>query len=90
MPTIIANQAPLAAITKGLVNKNQNFLAASTIHNTYGLTLKLNHLKEKSASYVLYKDFISQRIKSKLVTKGLELALVQTIGNYHQDFIDNW
>ena len=72
--------------------RSQNFLTASpiTIHNTDGLALKFNHLKEKSARYVSHKDFISQCIKSKLVPKGLQLTLESAIGNYDQDFIDNW
>ena len=92
MLTIIVNQAPTATVIEELVNINHNFLTASpiTIHNTDGLALELNRLKEKSARYLSHKDFISQYIKSKLVPKGLELTLEPTIGNYDQDFIDNW
>ena len=81
-----------ATITEESVNRNHNFLTASSIiiHNANGLALKLNCLKEKSARYFLHKDFISQFIKSKLVPKGLELTLEPTIGNYDQDFIYNW
>ena len=91
-PTIIVSQASAATITKESVKKIHKFLTASpiNIHNADGLAPKLNRLKEKSARYVSHKDLISQSIKSKLVPNGLELTLEPTIGNYDQDFIDNW
>ena len=47
-------------------------------------------LRENSARYNSHKDFLSSCIQEKLVPKGLELTLETTIGNYHQEFIDNW
>ena len=70
--------------TDGLALKLNSLI---TIHNTDGLALKLNSLKEKSTSYVSYKNFITQCINSKLVLKRLELTFEQTIGHYDQD---NW
>ena len=49
------------------------------MHNTYGLALKLNRLKEKSTRHFSQKDFISQCIKISLVPKGLNLTLKQTL-----------
>ena len=49
------------------------------MHNTYGLALKLNRLKEKSTRYFSQKDFISQCIKINLVSKGLNLTLKQPL-----------
>ena len=47
-------------------------------------------MQEKSAQWNSYKDFLTRCIQEKLVPKGLELALELTIGNYDQEFIDNW
>ena len=90
-PTIIVNQAPTAKVTEESVNRNQNFLRASPVHNIDGLALKLNRFKEKCATYVSHKDFVSQYIKSKLVPKGLEMTLEATSENYDQYFNTiNW
>ena len=56
----------------------------------YTFKLKLNRIKEKFTRYVSHKDLISQCIKSNPVPKVLELTREPTIGNYDQDFIDNW
>ena len=45
------------------------------------LALKLNRLKEKSAGYEFYKDFLSRCIKERLIPKGLKLELEPTIGH---------
>ena len=47
-------------------------------------------MREKSVRYNLHKDFLSGCIQEKLVPKGLELSFEPTIGNYDQEFIDNW
>ena len=67
----------IATITEESVNRNQNFVTAFpiTTHNTDGLALKLNCLKEISAWYLSLKVSTLQCIKSKLVPKGLELKL---------------
>ena len=72
MAALILNQTSTASITEESVNRDQNFLNAApiTIHSTDGVALKLNHLKEKFASYVRRKDFISQCIKGKIFPKG--------------------
>ena len=91
-PTVIISQVSTATITNETVDQNQNFLTASSTlgqkHNTDGLAIKLNRLKEKSARYVSHKDLLSQCIKSKFVLKGLELTHERTIGNFDQEFID--
>ena len=85
------NQASAATITEDSINRIQNFSTASPIiHNTDESTLKAKCLKEKCASYISHKNFISQCVKNKLVPKGLDLTYEPTIGNYDQDFIDNW
>ena len=47
-------------------------------------------MREKSAQYNSLKDRVSRCIQEKLVPKGLELTLEPTVGNYDQEFIDNW
>ena len=58
------------------------------IHNTDRLAIKLNRIKEKSR-YNSYRDFLSQYIQENLVTKGLEITLEPTIGNFYPEFVDN-
>ena len=85
------NQASAVTIIEDSINRIQNFSTASlVIHNTDKSALKPKCLKEKYASYISHKNFISQCIKNKLVPKGLDLTYEPTIGNYDQDFIDNW
>ena len=54
------------------------------------LAIKLKRLREKSARYSSHK--ISYFVSSKwsLSKKGLELTLEWRIGNYDQEFINNW
>ena len=47
-------------------------------------------MREKSTRYNSHKDIPSRFIQEKLVPKGLELSLEPAIGNYDQEFIDNW
>ena len=93
-PTIMVSQASTATITNETVNTNPNLLSPfstqTQYHNTDGLAIKLNRLKEKSARYTSHKEFLSQCIDNKLVPQGLSLTLEPTIGNYDQTFIDNW
>ena len=73
-------------------NTNPKLLTARPVrtHNIDALAIKPNHLRAKSAQYNSYKDFLSRCIQEKLVPKSLELNLEPTIGNYDQEFIDNW
>ena len=54
------------------------------------LAIKLKRLREKLARYSSHK--ISYFVSSKwsLSKKGLELTLESRIGNYDQEFINNW
>ena len=72
-------------------NTNPNLTARpARTHNTDALVIKLNRLCAKLAQYKSHKDFLSRYIQEKLVTKGLELSLEPTIGNYDQEFSDSW
>ena len=73
-------------------NTNPKLLTARPVrtHNIDALAIKPNHLRAKSAQYNSYKDFLSRCIQEKLVPKSLELNLEPTIGNYDQEFINNW
>ena len=63
---------------------------AMRTHDTDGLEVTLNHLKEKSYRYNSHKDFLFRCTDKKIVLIGLELNLEATFGNYDQGFIDNW
>ena len=52
--------------------------------------MKLNGLKDKNARYQSHREFLSQRIESKLIPKGLKLDLEPTIDNHNQEFLDTW
>ena len=84
-PQILVSQASASTIANKGDNTNPNLLTARPprTHNTDALVIKLNLLREKSG-------FLSCCIQEKLVTKGLELGLEPTIGNYDQVVIDNW
>ena len=70
---------------------SSNLLTAtpSQNHNTDGLAIKLNCLKEKSARYNSHRDFLPTCIQENFVPKGLEITLEPTIENFDQDFADN-
>ena len=72
-------------------NDNSNVLTAPPQnHNTDELTIKLKCLKEKSARHNSEIDFLSKCIQQNLVLKGLEITLEPTIGNFDQDYVNNW
>ena len=50
----------------------------------------MNRLKEKSARYNWHKDFLSKCIQENLVPKRVEITLEPTIGNFDQEFVNNW
>ena len=52
--------------------------------------MKLNRLKDKSARYQSHIEFLSQRIESKLVPKGLKFELEPIIGNHDKNVLDMW
>ena len=54
------------------------------------LGLKLNRLKEKSASYESHKYFLSRCIRDCSIPKGLKLQLEPTLRNFDQEFINSW
>ena len=91
-PEILVSQASTSTITDESDNTNPNLLTARPprSNNTDALAIKLNRLREKSARYNSHKDFLSRCIQEKLVHEGLELNLEPKIGNYDQEFIDNW
>ena len=88
-PEILVSQASALTMTDEGDNTNPNLLTPRT-HNTDVFAIKLNRLREKSTQYNLHKYFLSPCIQEKLVPKALELSLEPTIGNYDQEFIDNW
>ena len=75
-------------------NRIKPFITSTTTepqsYNTDGFAIKLNRLKEKSGRYNLHRDFLSKCIQENPVLKGLEITLEPTIGNFDQEFIDNW
>ena len=58
--------------------------------NKEHLPLKLNLLEEKSARYDPRKDFVSRCIKDHLIPNSFKLESQPNIGNFDQEFIDNW
>ena len=42
------------------------------------------------ARYNSHRDFLSKCIQENLVPKGLEITVEPTIGNFDQEFVDNW
>ena len=90
-PEILVSQASTSITDEG-DNTNRNLLTTrlTRTHNTDVLAIKLNRLHKKSAWYNSHKDFLSRCIQEKLVPNGLELTLEPTIGNYDQEFINNW
>ena len=50
----------------------------------------MNRLKEKSARYISHRDFLSKCIQENLVPKRVEITLEPTIGNFDQEFVNNW
>ena len=60
-------------------NKNQEQVA-----------LKLDCLKDKVTRYECHKDFLTHCTGEKLIPKGLKLELKPTIGNFDQEFVDEW
>ena len=89
---ILVSQASTSTITDESDNTNPYLLTARPprSNNNDALAIKLNRLREKSARYNSHKDFLSRCIQEKLVREGLELSLEPKIGNYDQEFIDNW
>ena len=53
------------------------------------LAIKMNRLHDKNIRFESHRDFSSQCIREKLISKGLELMLEPTIGNHNQKFLDN-
>ena len=42
------------------------------------------------ARYNSHRDFLSKCIQENLVSKGIEITVEPTIGNFDQEFVDNW
>ena len=70
------------------INSNLLTVAPPQNHNTDGLAIKLNHLKEKSARYNSHRNFLSKCIQENLVAMGLGITLEPAIGNFDQEFVD--
>ena len=70
-PEILVSQASASTITDEGDNTNPNLLTARPprTHNTDALAIKLDGLREESARYNSYKDFLFRCIKKKLVPK---------------------
>ena len=89
---ILVEEAP----TCTLVNEDTNQMTSSlqqtpaTNKNKEQVALKCNHLKDKVTRYESYKDFLTRCIAEKLIPKGLKLELKPTIGNFDQEFVDEW
>ena len=88
--TITLNSSKFTIMQEG-DNMSSNLLTAtpSQNHNTDGLAIKLNCLKEKSARYNSHRDFLPACIQENFVPKGLEITLEPTIENFDQDPADN-
>ena len=94
-PEILVSQASASTVKVIIKDEGDNTKPNLTArpartHNTDALAIKLNRLCAKLAQYKSHKDFSSRYIQEKLVTKGLELSLEPTIGNYDQEFSDSW
>ena len=91
-PNILVEQAS----TCTLVNKDTNQITSSLQQtpainkNKEQVALKLNRLKDKVTRYESRKDFLTRCIAEKLIPKGLKLELEPTIGNFDQEFVDEW
>ena len=89
-PTILAEQS--SACT--LVTEDANHMTpslhqtAATNKNKEQIAIKLNRLKGKD--FESHKDFLTRCIAEKLIPKGLKLELEPTIGNFDQEFDDEW
>ena len=91
-PNILVEQAS----TCTLVNEDTNQMTSSlqqtpaTNKNKKQVALKLNRLKDKVTRYESHKDFSTCCFAEKLMLKGLKLELEPTIGNFDQEFVDEW
>ena len=62
----------------------------ATNKNKGQVSLKLNRLKDKVTRYESQKGFLTRCIAEKLIPKDLKLQLEPTIGNFDQEFVDEW
>ena len=91
-PNILVEQVS----TCTLFNEDTNRMTSSlqqtpaTNKNKEQVALKLNRLKDKVTRYESRKDFLTRCIAEKLIPKGLKLELEPTIGNFDQEFVDEW
>ena len=51
---------------------------------------KLNRLKDKVTRHEFQKGLLTRCIAEKLIPKDLKLQLEPTIGNFDQEFVDEW
>ena len=54
------------------------------------LSIKLKRLKCKQASFLFHKECLTRCFVEEFVPKGPEVTLESTIGNYYQEFLENW
>ena len=65
-------------------------LTPATNKNKLQIALKLNRLKDKVTMYGSHKDFLTRCIAEEQIPKGLKLELESTIGDFDQEFVDEW
>ena len=87
---ILVSEASIATLIEDNLKEDQNFLITPTFAERQKelQAMKVNHLKDENARYQSHREFLSQRIESKLIPKGLKLELEPTIGNHYQEFLD--
>ena len=92
IPTILVEQASTCTLVNEDANQITSSLQQTPAANEYKeqIALKLNRLKDKVTRYESHKDFLTRCIAEKLIPKGLKLGLEPTIGNFDQEFVDEW
>ena len=91
-PTILVEQSSACTLVTEDANQMTPSLhqTAATNKNKEQIAIKLNCLKGKVTRYESHKDFLTCCIAEKLIPKGLKLELEPTIGNFDQEFVEEW
>ena len=87
-PSIISNHQLFNEDTNQMTSSLQQ--TPATNKNKEQVALKLNRLKGKVTRYEPHKDFLTRCIAEKLIPKILKLELEPIIGNFDQEFKDEW
>ena len=87
-PAILVSETSNAILIADNLNEDQNFLITATFAGPgkEQHVMKLNRLKDKHERYQPHREFLSQCIESKPMSKDLKLELEPTIGNHDQEF----